>query len=252
LPYFEAYAKSAFDALAQERLALVLSAEQQQPFINWLGGLRNKVVKDIYGRKIRRVVVQNWKTAARERLRKTVYRNTGDGVWRRAVEESMNAADFGVMETEYGEYGLQNFLRPRPELLRHILRERQLYWEAQAQGKDLATGENRQPAEPPPATELATRSRKRGPKPDYETAARVAEIVARSAPDGDWRLKLDEVLMALDDENILPPKTWQLRYDFRNWYAAAADGTARGRHLVIEAIKHHLENAKKKPTETIP
>lgn len=96
------------------------------------------------------------------------------------------------------------------------------------------------------------KGRKRGPTPDYATAARVAEIVARVAPDGDWRTKLDDILMALDDAKDIPtPKTWAPKHGYRNWYAAAADDTARARHLAIEAIKHHLKLTKEKPTETI-
>jgi hypothetical protein len=110
-------------------------------------------------------------------------------------------------------------------------------------------------AQPQPAATPNSKGvgRKRGPKRDYETAARVAEVVARVAPDGDWRAKLDDVLMALDDAKMIPtPKTWAQKHGYRDWYAAAADATARGHHLAIEAIKHHLKRAKEKPTETIP
>jgi hypothetical protein len=94
---------------------------------------------------------------------------------------------------------------------------------------------------------------KRGPKTDYATASRVAEIVESVAPGGDWRSNLDDILGALDDAKIPTPKTWRLRYGYRNWYAAvSADSAARGRHLAIEAIKHHLKLAKERPTETIP
>jgi hypothetical protein len=102
------------------------------------------------------------------------------------------------------------------------------------------------------ATESTCKGRKRGPTRDYETAARVAEVVARVAPGVPWRSKLDEILMALDDAEIPTPGTWLERHEYRNWYAAAADDTSRGRHLAIEAIKHHLKRAKEKPTETIP
>lgn len=112
-------------------------------------------------------------------------------------------------------------------------------------------------AKPEPApftqpTPEAKASRRRGPKRDYETASRVAEIVARVAPDEPWCSKLDEILMALDDEEIPRPKTWEPKHGYRNWYAAVADNTTRGRHRAIEAIKHHLKRAKEKPTKTIP
>jgi hypothetical protein len=83
----------------------------------------------------------------------------------------------------------------------------------------------------------------------------VAAIVERVAPAGDWRVKLDEVLMALDDVDpkIPTPKTWAPKQGYRNWYAAVtADEAGRGRHLAVEAIKHRLKRAKEKPTETIP
>jgi len=51
--------------------------------------------------------------------------------------------------------------------------------------------------------------RKRGPKPDYETALLVAGIVARVAPDGDWRSRVDDVCDALDDEQVPVPATWR-------------------------------------------
>jgi hypothetical protein len=99
--------------------------------------------------------------------------------------------------------------------------------------------------------------RKRGPETDYKTAARVAEIVERVAPDGDWKSKLDDVLMALDEANTLDnpiptPRTWKPKHGYRDWYAAvASDTAARGRHMAIEAIKHHLKRAKEQPTQTI-
>lgn len=110
-------------------------------------------------------------------------------------------------------------------------------------------------AQPQPATLLnfKAQSRKRGPQTDYKTAAKVAKIVARVAPDGVWRSKLDDILMALDDENIQTPKGWVSKHEYRSWYAAvAADTAARGRHLAVEAIKHHLKRAKEMPMETIP
>jgi hypothetical protein len=107
-----------------------------------------------------------------------------------------------------------------------------------------------QPATPPKSND---KGRKRGPRPDYETAGRVAEVIARLAPGGCWRSNLDDVLMALDDAKIPTPKRWLEKHEYRNWYAAVtADKAGRGRHLAIEAIKHHLKRAKERPPETIP
>jgi len=102
------------------------------------------------------------------------------------------------------------------------------------------------------AVNSRSQARKRGPQRDFETAARVAEVVGRVSPDGRWRENLDEVLLALDESAIPTPKTWKPNHGYRNWYAAvAADDVARGRHMAIEAINHHLKNAKERPTATI-
>jgi len=93
--------------------------------------------------------------------------------------------------------------------------------------------------------------RKRGPTPDYATASRVAKIVADAAPNGEWRTRLDDICMALDDENIHCPKTWKVRHEFGNWYAAIATGNTRARDMAVKAIKHHLDLAKENPAETI-
>jgi hypothetical protein len=59
--------------------------------------------------------------------------------------------------------------------------------------------------------------------------------------------------MELDDQQIPRPKTWKARHGFGSWYAAvASDEASRGRHIAIEAIKHQLNLAKEKPTESIP
>jgi len=94
--------------------------------------------------------------------------------------------------------------------------------------------------------------KKRGPKPDYEIASRVAEIVKGIAPDGKWRPKLDEICEALDEQKLPMPKTWKPKHGYLSWCEAGIDATARGRHMALEAIKHHLELAKEAPTETIP
>ena len=109
--------------------------------------------------------------------------------------------------------------------------------------------EQRRPAnDPQPATGGTRSSRKRGPKPDLETASRVAEIVARVAPDGDWRPKLDDICDALDGQNIPFPRTWRRKRQCRSW----ADCCERD--VVVKAIEYRLRIAnerKKAPPETL-
>jgi hypothetical protein len=78
---------------------------------------------------------------------------------------------------------------------------------------------------------------KRGPKPDYENALRVAEVIARVAGEGNWRSKLDDICLELDETAIPRPKTWKRR-GHHDWF----DGLSE-RHLVEEAIAHHLKLA---------
>jgi hypothetical protein len=85
--------------------------------------------------------------------------------------------------------------------------------------------------------------RKRGPKPDHETALLVATIVARVAPDGDWRSRVDDVCDALDDEQVPVPATWRRNRNVRKW------GLCDDRDIVVKAIEYRLGIAKqrKKP-----
>ncbi len=106
-----------------------------------------------------------------------------------------------------------------------------------------------------PLAQRANLSKKRGPKPDYESASRVAEIVDRMAPDGDWRSKLDVVGDALDHgvcnasdptvcaasdhEKIPLPRGWrQKKTDWVN---------PPDRATMVKAIEYRLESARKKP-----
>lgn len=124
--------------------------------------------------------------------------------------------------------------------------------EAQPQPESAAALMQPEPA--PTQREPAPKpSRRRGPKRDYETAARVAEIVARVSPEEGWRSNIDDILMALDEAAIPTPKGWGPKHGYRDWYAAvAADNAGRGRHMAIEAIKHRLKRAKELLTKTIP
>ncbi|MGA2185465.1 MAG: hypothetical protein ABSH47_20790 [Bryobacteraceae bacterium] len=110
---------------------------------------------------------------------------------------------------------------------------------------DLTTGSNSQPTEPPPATESTTKNRKRGPKPDYVTAAAVAEIVTRVAPSGEWRHKLDEICKAFDQAQIPYPSKWSTRYRTTCW----SDYPEKS--FAVKAIDGRLKLAKRKP-EPIP
>jgi hypothetical protein len=95
-----------------------------------------------------------------------------------------------------------------------------------------------------PASEVPIKGRKRGPKPDYETASRVAEIVARVAPDGDWRSKRDEICEALDNETIPFPAKWRRDRRCRCWSDCIEAP------IVIKAIEYRLETAKQRSQPT--
>jgi hypothetical protein len=88
------------------------------------------------------------------------------------------------------------------------------------------------------------RSRKRGPKPDYETAVRVQAVVKRLAPDGDWRSKLDEISEALDEERIPFPQKWRRDRQCRCW------SDCYDKSLVIKAIEYRLGTARQRRQPT--
>jgi hypothetical protein len=108
-----------------------------------------------------------------------------------------------------------------------------------ADGVESSEAESRKP--PLPAADRAEPgippSPRRGPKPDYETALRVAEIVVRVAGEDKWRPKLEDICFELDENAIPRPKTWKMR-GHDDW----VDGLSE-RHLVEKAIAHHLELA---------
>jgi hypothetical protein len=100
--------------------------------------------------------------------------------------------------------------------------------------------------------------RKRGPKPDPEGAANVADIVARVAPDGDWRSKLDELGAALDHgvcdasapENCDASEHEKIRLP-RGWRGKGKDWLdPPDRATMVKAIEYRLGTARKPPTET--
>ena len=99
-----------------------------------------------------------------------------------------------------------------------------------------------QPAnDPQPATGGTRSSRKRGPKPDLETASRVAEIVERVAPDGDWRSKLDDICDALDEEKIPFPAKWRRDRHCRCWADCLNEPP-----IVTKVIEYRLKVAGRK------
>ncbi len=99
------------------------------------------------------------------------------------------------------------------------------------------------------AAESDGKGRKRGPKPDHEAASRVAEIVARVAPDGYWRPKLDDICEALDKAQIPFPPRWRKRDRSCDGWAAYDE-----RANAVKAIEYRLEIAtqrKKTTPETL-
>jgi hypothetical protein len=84
------------------------------------------------------------------------------------------------------------------------------------------------------------KGRRYGPPTDYETAARAKKIVDRIAGKERWRSRVEDICDELDKKEVPRPKTWKAKgYGF--W------STCAERHLVVEAIRHHLDNAKKQP-----
>jgi hypothetical protein len=119
-------------------------------------------------------------------------------------------------------------------------------------------------AAPLPAgrTTIRTQSRKRGPTPDITTAQRIANIVARVAPDGEWRSnsRLDDLSIALDHgvcdasdsttceasdhEKIPIPRGW--RQKGNDWL------NLPDRATMVKAIEYRLMTARKNPLAETP
>jgi hypothetical protein len=83
----------------------------------------------------------------------------------------------------------------------------------------------------------------RGPRPDYETALRVAEIVARVAGEGKWRRKLDDICVELDEQAVPRPKPWKKKRGYSSWFDSLSEP-----QLAEKAITHHLEMAARRKT----
>lgn len=87
------------------------------------------------------------------------------------------------------------------------------------------------------------RATRAGRKPDHEGAARVAAIVARVVPTGDWTKALDDICSALDEEQIPIPTTWPKRaMGLKSW----EDGATLEPTIARKAIEGRLDLAKKK------
>ena len=89
-----------------------------------------------------------------------------------------------------------------------------------------------------------SKGRKRGPRPDQETAARVAEVVSRVVPNGDWRPKVDDICEALDEKQVPFPRPWRRNRQCRSW------SDCLERDIVIKAIEYRLKIAKKQQEAT--
>jgi hypothetical protein len=88
------------------------------------------------------------------------------------------------------------------------------------------------------AAAAVTERRRRGAKPDFATALEVDEVITRVAPDGKWRAQLDDICDKLDAADIRCPKPWRAKGN-KTW----CDCLIFERHLVINAISHHLKRA---------
>jgi hypothetical protein len=126
--------------------------------------------------------------------------------------------------------------------VRTVLYEsRLLSWHAEALNRirllEITESNSQSPASPQ-AQAVGGSKRKRGPKPNYEEAARVAEIVARVASDFNWRAKLEEICEALDKAEIPCPKRW------RNDKTCLCWSDQLERSLVVKAIEYRLDLAR--------
>lgn len=99
-----------------------------------------------------------------------------------------------------------------------------------------ASGRNVEPAKNT-LTQQPSGKKKPGPRTGYAEAVLLAEVVARVAPDGDWRSKVDEICAALDDAELPIPKVWRHRRKHRAWVDAE-------RSTAVRIIAHRLRLAK--------
>jgi hypothetical protein len=187
-------------------------------------------------------------------------------IWQYATgeqwQEGAGGAKRPVKDPAYGQHGDWERFAPRAvrSLLRlspyrenvrfaldSALREKMTYWmfrspapvAAEQPAESMPAGEEA-PSEPlieaPPPKPRA----KRGPSTDYETAKRVAKIIARAGAGWSLSKKLDRVLQALDKARIPIPKTWKKK-ELLTWTDAGLNNKTR--KLARSAIQHHRELA---------
>jgi hypothetical protein len=105
------------------------------------------------------------------------------------------------------------------------------------------TPEPQEAASPkPPQATGASPDPVRGPRPNYETALRVEEIVTRVAGEGKWRRMLDDICVELDEQAVPRPKPWKKR-SYNSWFDSLSEP-----QLAEKAITHHLEVAARRKT----
>ncbi len=88
-------------------------------------------------------------------------------------------------------------------------------------------------------TDDSVGEKKRGPSPDYDSAALLAGIVASVAPDGSWRSKVNEICDALDEADYPIPKLWRDKRGHKQW-------TEAERPIAVKMIEHRLKLAKRR------
>lgn len=143
---------------------------------------------------------------------------------------------------------------------RNALAGRVSHWQAEALVQDVVSLPRSIPEEGTTNAEGSTKVKepkpkatgaRRGPKPDYENPPRVAEIVARIAPDGDLTTNLYAICEALDNAAIPVPKIWRKRYpSWKSWQDGADEGPTRVKRTIKDNLKA-AKQRKKNPPETL-
>jgi hypothetical protein len=209
-----------FNQLAEQYFSLWAVEQDRRSgvFAAWLAEIRTVVVDE---------VAQLWK--GREDWFQRVCRASLDGALKPIIDQwTLGARNIEILDLEGQQLRLNN-----AEADRQIAR-----LDAIAEG--IPEPVLAQPASadeiPEPVPEPPTTQRRRGPAPNYETAVRVAATLARIAPDTPWKRKLDEICIALDEEQVPRPKPWKSK-GYRDWFSCLSGD----RGLVVKAIEHHMK-----------